>query len=65
MQCGGPVALAVGVYVRREVQVEHEPHRLGVPVIGGLDQGPIVAMGSWAAASVTAAVGEAWAVPGA
>ncbi len=45
VQRGRPVGLAAGVYVQREAQVEHEPHRLGVPVIGGFDQDPVVVGG--------------------
>jgi len=53
MQRGGSVALAAGAHVQREAQVEHEPHRTGVPVVGGFDQDPVADYGEpdWVASA--------------
>ena len=41
MQRGGPV-VRLGPGAGREPQVEHEPDRLGVAVVGGVSQDPVI-----------------------
>jgi len=41
VQRGGPVVL-LGPGAGREPQVEHEPNRLGVAVVGGVGQDPVI-----------------------
>ena len=41
MQRGGAVVL-LRAGVRRETEVQHEPDRLGVPMIGGVGQDPVL-----------------------